>query len=144
MEQGLSQFELGWLAGLMEGEGYFGLRSDTHTAQVKLEMTDEDIVLRALILIQRITGKQHAITHVERREKRIELQTYVIAIYSKDAIKVMKKLIKYMGARRRRKIWQTLNRYREDKTPKAKVDLTAIVEELKLNRATVVPLRRLA
>lgn len=142
MEQGLTEFELGWLAGLMEGEGYFGLRSDTHTAQVKLEMTDEDVVLRALLLIQRITGRQHAITHVERKEKRNNLQTYVIAIYSKDAIKVMKKLIKYMGTRRRRKIWQTLNRYREDKTPKAKVDLTTILDELKLKRAVVIPLRR--
>jgi len=34
----LTEFELGWLSGLLEGEGYFGLRSDTKTPQPKAEV----------------------------------------------------------------------------------------------------------
>ena len=109
----LTDLELGWLAGLLEGEGYFGLRSDSGTHQVKLEMTDEDVVLRALILIQRITGNQHNITEVNRKDKKAHYQpTFVIALYGKDATKVMKKVVKLMGWRRRQKIWQTLNNFR--------------------------------
>lgn len=121
----ITDIEFGWLAGLLEGEGYFGLRSEASTPQVKLEMTDEDVVLRALILIQRITGKQHNLTYVKRKDKKAHYQpTFVIALYGKDAIKVMKKVVKLMGWRRRQKIWQTLNGFR---APVEKLDVKAVV-----------------
>jgi len=125
----LTEFELGWLSGLLEGEGYFGLRSDTKTPQIKLEMTDEDIVLRALLLIQRLTGKQHAIATVNRKGNRSHCQpTYIIALYSRDAIKVMKAVVRYMGSRRRQRIWQSLNGYAAK--PAEELDVKALVASI--------------
>ncbi len=48
----LSKFDLGWLAGILEGEGYFGYRYNKHKdtayldCSITMSSTDEDIIDR--------------------------------------------------------------------------------------------------
>lgn len=127
--------ELYWLAGLLEGEGSFqcGSYSKNLNLRVSLQMTDEDVVLRALVLIQRITGRQYSIyEYSPKREGRRCLTAYRVTVYGKDAIKVMKKVVRLMGQRRRKRIWQLLNGYRQ---PVEKPDLSNILSIVKLRQA---------
>lgn len=126
----LTDKELYWLAGILEGEGYFGLRSDDRkTLQVKVEMTDEDIVLRIAHLVGKLTNKYHDLSYVSRRDKLHVNDTCVLALYGKDAKTLMKNILPIMGSRRRKKIWQSLNGHFERK-PKAQVSKEIDISEL--------------
>ena len=121
MTSRISEFELGWLSGLLEGEAYFGF-----PLCIRLKMVDEDIILRALVLFQRITGKQ-----LEVKYKKVysdnHSQTCEVSIYGDNAAKVMRTVVKYMSARRRKRIWQALNGRRVEKN---KINLSNVVLNL--------------
>ena len=106
----LTDLELGWLAGLLEGEGYFGYDKSNSTKVIELCMADEDIIYRAAVMISKVTGKQPNINFVPpKTESRVP--TYRFKISGKSAVKIMKLLVKLMGSRRRKRIWQALNGY---------------------------------
>lgn len=44
----ISDFDLGWLAGIIEGEGYIGINENTNQTFLRVSMTDEDVI-RSLI-----------------------------------------------------------------------------------------------
>nr|YP_006666441.1 putative LAGLIDADG homing endonuclease [Trebouxiophyceae sp. MX-AZ01]AFQ93796.1 putative LAGLIDADG homing endonuclease [Trebouxiophyceae sp. MX-AZ01] len=86
MTLALSEIEIAWLAGLLEGEGYFGLdarsakRYNVSTAPpspfLRVAMTDRDIIERVSKLVKKrhfsptrltATGKQVYIVHVGDR-----------------------------------------------------------------------------
>lgn len=102
-----SDFGLGWLVGLLEGEGHF---SYSGTQQLVLGMTDEDIVLKYKAFIEDIlqTDKPlHLIvTHTGRSA---DLTMFTIRLYGANARAIMRLVVPYMGQRRRAKIWQTIN-----------------------------------
>jgi len=50
----LSQFDLAWLVGILEGEGSF--RFTNRTQRVTVNMTDEDIIYKIADIFQKITG----------------------------------------------------------------------------------------
>ncbi len=114
----LTDLELGWLAGILEGEGCFDYQS-SNSARIRVAMTDEDTVLRTLVLCQKVTGRAHKIKCYQPKgaaPKRQEWQlAYAVAIYGKDAIKVMRLIVHLMSARRRQRIWQVINGYRPQK-----------------------------
>jgi len=138
----LSDFELGWLAGILEGEGCFDL-STNRTPRVRVSMTDEDIVLRVSILFTRITGCYHQVfVHTPKGQgerRKAHQQAYTVAAYGSNAVKVIKKTVKYMGARRRQRMWQTVNRYKPKNIALDKATTSTLMEAMK---ADVVQLRR--
>lgn len=124
----ITDIELGWLAGLLEGEGSFTMNSDSKGVRVQLAMTDEDIVLRASIIIQSITGKRHTVYCYDAPKGKPDWSAaYKLGICGKDAKKVMKRIVRLMGQRRRKKIWQLLNGYRQPKVSMSKDDIVKLV-----------------
>jgi|SRR5882672_4427614 len=113
----MNELEIGWLAGLLEGEGYFAYGKVTQI--VTLEMCDDDIVNKAAILIAKITGNVPEVSCRKRKEKNRNY-TYQFTLTGRNARATMKSLVRYMGYRRRAQIWQALNGY---KTKKHEIDL---------------------
>lgn len=93
-----------WLAGILEGEGYFGAQKSLRPSgnyskriSVRLEMTDEDIISR----VADITGIGN-IGEYHRPGYRI---SYYWQVQSKtDASCIMRLIYPYMGKRRREQI----------------------------------------
>lgn len=103
----LSNFELGWLVGILEGEGCF---TYNNTQIVRIQMVDEDVMEAVRVLLSKITGKE--IEMVECEEKRSNRQnTYAINVSGERARQIMKTVVPFMHFRRRQKIWQLLNKY---------------------------------
>lgn len=124
----ITDIELGWLAGLLEGEASFTMNSDSKGVRIQLAMTDEDVVLRALIIVQAITGKRHNVYCYDAPKSKPDWSAaYKLNICGKDAKKVMKKIVRLMGQRRRKKIWQLLNGYREPKVSMTKDEIVKLV-----------------
>jgi hypothetical protein len=108
----LSDINIAWLAGLLEGEGSFGLdrrpqKRYNHStappgAYIKIAMTDEDIICRVAMLLNKNyfspsrltkTGKNVYICHIGDRTTLIYL---------------LPKLLPYMGKRRQKIIQECL------------------------------------
>lgn len=113
-----SSTEVAWLAGLLEGEGCFYL-SVLGYLQIELAMTDLDVVQRAA----KVGGAVTTIT--TRYDKRgTRKPTYRICFNGFQAIRIMEKILPYMGKRRTAKIerlikvWGSKNR-REQGLPPA-------------------------
>jgi hypothetical protein len=91
-----------WLAGLLEGEGYFGLyRHKDRTRQhpvVRVSMTDEDIIKRAAEAMGGATI--HRIHSPRFRENGWKPQ-YSATVYGKKAIAVIDSIYPHLGERRR-------------------------------------------
>src|SRR4029450_5026579 len=88
-----------WLAGLFEGEGYFGMSSQ-HAVKLSLGMTDRDVVEQAHQLM-RASGKiRTALPAFSRRLKAI----YSFEISGPAAVGWMVMLYGFLGQRRREKI----------------------------------------
>jgi hypothetical protein len=120
----LNDFELGWLAGLLEGEGGFQYGGGSQT--VRLEMSDEDIVLKAAALVYKLTNHQPTIRYQDRGNKK-HSPTYIFSISGAVAQQVMRAIVPHMGFRRRQRIWQVLNKFAPDKTIKAADILKLVV-----------------
>jgi hypothetical protein len=91
-----------WLAGLLEGEGYFGLVCRKGRASryltLRVSMTDEDIIKRAAEAMGGATI--HRIYSPRFRENGWQPQ-YSAALYGDKAIAVIDKIYPYLGERRR-------------------------------------------
>lgn len=129
----ISDYDLGWLVGLLEGEGHFGYY--TQTQRVVLRMTDEDVVFKCAALFEQITGEPCNVTeemHVGRRQ-----HTFLILIYGDRARQIMQLVVKRMGQRRRKKIHQALNKY----NVKKKVTISEVLN-LAPYTAAIIPIKR--
>ena len=95
-----------WLAGLLEGEGWFGLKlvGGRRYPQIILEMTDEDVVLRAATLME---GK------MKRRSPRENgwSDLFQIRVNGPKARSIMRQLEPFMGKRRGEKINTVLEKW---------------------------------
>lgn len=124
----LSEFEFGWLVGILEGEGCFDLHkknpNQKGTQRIKVMMNDEDTIHRVRDLFYRLTGKQASI-YRQTYEKENWEDSYQITLSGKDAALVMRMVVKHMSIRRRQKIWQCLNFYR---VQYKKMDIANIVK----------------
>lgn len=108
MQVKISDYELGWLVGILEGEGYFAYVNRGH--RVNLQMTDEDAVNSAAIIINKIIGKEVKITHRMPRNSKHQ-ESYQIVVGGESARILMKTIVPFMHGRRRSRIWQSLNNY---------------------------------
>lgn len=94
----MTDVELAWLAGLFEGEGCFYFRT---TPIAVLQMTDEDVVRKASVLLRR----KLRTTAKPLPSGKIVYQTETTGT---DAIGLMESLLPYMGIRRTAKIKEVL------------------------------------
>ena len=108
----ITKHELYWLVGLLEGEGHFRLHvtraNGTGSPKIDLKMTDEDVMYRAADIMSRLSGKPCLVTVNYSTNYKDSFQ---IQIYGERAMSVMRAIVKLMGNRRRKQIWQALNRY---------------------------------
>src|ERR1700679_2626097 len=106
----VSEIEIAWLAGLLEGEGNFGFNWNAirsgKSPRIRISMTDEDILQRVADLIGRITGNYPRVRgrSVLTGNKQ---PAYEVCTYGANANTIMRLIVGYMGQRRRKKIWQT-------------------------------------
>lgn len=105
----MEEKDLAWLAGLLEGEGSFlkAPPSSPNSPRISLEMTDEDIVERAALLM----GNK-AVNRINLRNPDWK-QTYRVIIKGSRAVKLMRILYPHMGLRRRSQIDAALETYVE-------------------------------
>ena len=91
--------DLMWLAGLLEGEGYFGIKGKS--PRLSIECTDRDVAGRAAMLLG---GKLRA--RLPRNER--SNATYVCEVGGEKAASAMAALLPHMGARRSSRIMDIL------------------------------------
>lgn len=95
----LSQEQLCWLAGLLEGEGcfYSPKIGRKRWPAIRLEMCDKDVVEK----VSRLWGRKLIpVKHMKPRRK----QLYITKVVGFCALELMKLLRPHMGARRGKKI----------------------------------------
>src|SRR5262249_47377725 len=102
----MTETDLTWLAGLLEGEGSFlkAPPSDPNCPRVSLEMTDKDVVERAALLMD---GKAVRINLKNILWKR----SYRVIIKGSRAVRLMQLLYPLMCTRRRSQIEAALETY---------------------------------
>lgn len=112
MKIALSDYELGWLVGILEGEAYFGYSG--RTQELKIRMTDLDTMFSVARSMSKITGNLIEVKSTGIR-KNGDQELFAVAIFGENAREVMQTIVPHMHHRRRAKIWQSLNKYRETK-----------------------------
>lgn len=110
--------DLYWLVGLLEGEGHF---SYSRTQQLVLGMTDEDVIIKAKRIIEKITRTEKPIHLIITNWRREELPMFTIRLYGAKARAMLKLIVPYMGERRRGQIWRTLNGYTGRRTDMSEI-----------------------
>lgn len=105
----LSQLELGWLVGLLEGEGTF--RYQNGTCHVVIKMVDEDTICKYIDVIYKLTSRRYEMKSYDRAHENRQ-QIYQVNICGENARIVMRTIVPYMSQRRKQRIWQSLNGYR--------------------------------
>jgi hypothetical protein len=118
----LSDFELGWLVGILEGEGTF--RYFHKSQKVVVQMSDEDTVYRIAATFERLTGQTCEVKDVKPQKTHHSLMHYV-ALNGESARIVMRTVVKHMSHRRRQKIWQCLNAF-DIENKRVKIDLVKL------------------
>lgn len=101
----ISDNDLLWLAGLLEGEGWFckAIPSD-NCPRLGIEMTDLDIIERVAKLFNRKVYKI-------KRQKVHYKDTYLVKLAGSHAIDLMKRLKPLMGLRRQKQIQEAIDSY---------------------------------
>ena|SRR6187399_1976866 len=95
-----------WLAGLLEGEGCFGLYK---TPTIRVGMTDFDVIEK----VRTIFDVTSAISISSNENSTIpsKVPVFQTMIYGKNAIELMKEVLPYMGQRRTQKILEIISEY---------------------------------
>jgi|SRR5882672_2169783 len=122
----LSAFDLGWLVGILDGEGYFGY--ERGTCRVTITMSDEDTINRVAGLFERCLSQQVNIVEENVRSDRPNSSAmYRINLTGDRARRIMRLVVRHMCYRRRQRIWQCLNGYIQ---PKLKLDIVSLIREV--------------
>ena len=109
----LKETDIAWIAGLLEGEGYFGIDNRSKDRYelsktppspfIKISMVDEDIIQRLSKLLDKsyfspsrktVTGKQVYTLHIGEKEK---------------VLFILQKILPYMGMRRGERITESIS-----------------------------------
>lgn len=110
--------DIAWLAGLLEGEGSFMLktkRSYNGTISISLQMTDKDIVERcATILKTKVYGPYTS--KQKKKNGEVKKETYLLSIFGTSAASWMMTLYPFMGERRKQKIENLLNHWKKQQS----------------------------
>jgi hypothetical protein len=95
-----------WLAGLFEGEAYFGTTYDRRLPQniyprIELQMTDRDVVEK----VSRMLG---IVMYETKRRSENRKPTWRVCVTGKKAKQIMHYLMPLMGERRKARILEVL------------------------------------
>ena len=101
MGRGITAIEIGWIAGILEGEGCFYYNS---SPSIVVVMTDEDTIAK----FAKIIGRPYTIKGVGGGYK----MNYCAAIYGSPAIAWMFTIYSLMSKRRQAKILETINKWK--------------------------------
>ena len=63
----MDKIQTAWIAGLLEGEGYFGFSKTRRFPYVSIEMTDRDVIQRASIVMD--AGNVKIVDNSRRRRR---------------------------------------------------------------------------
>ena len=102
----MADIDAAWLAGLLEGEGYFQITKPRHhhptQIVIRLSMTDKDVVEKAAKLLNNVP--------INEKAKTTERKTiYAISLTKRDEVeKVLLQILPYMGSRRTQRINECL------------------------------------
>lgn len=101
----MTDAELHWLAGLLEGEGCFtpwvSPTTKKATARLSISMVDEDVISRVAVLLNRTYYKKTRSADREQQQYRVEIK-------GKKAVEIMEILLPLMGQRRQARMRQTI------------------------------------
>jgi hypothetical protein len=103
----MTDIDASWLAGLLEGEGYFQITKPRHhhptQVVIRLSMTDKDVVERAAKLLNNVP--------INEKAKTTERKTiYAISLSKRDEVeKVLLQILPHMGNRRTQRINECLD-----------------------------------
>jgi len=98
----LMEFDTLWLAGLLEGEAHFA--SNANGCQIKLDMTDRDIVERAAKLLDVKIFVRPPDPRGNRK------QGYRLYVFGDKAVYVLNEIYPFMGQRRGERIKSLIER----------------------------------
>ncbi len=105
--------DFSWFIGIAEGEACFHFRENKNSPEFVISMTDEDIVEKvAKMLDADYRTYQPGGVSVSGGKYKIQ---HRIQVRGRKAIKIMEKVLPYMGKRRQEKITEILEAY----TPKS-------------------------
>ena len=102
----MADIDAAWLAGLLEGEGYFQITKPRHhhptQIVIRLSMTDKDVVEKAAKLLNNVP--------INEKAKTTERKTiYAISLTKRDEVeKVLLQILPHMGSRRTQRINECL------------------------------------
>lgn len=121
----LTELELAWLAGLLEGEGSFvpPPPSDPNRPRISIEMTDRDIVRRVATMFE--------LAYVQSRRYETKVnwkQSFCVILRGQRAVSLMKRLYPYMGERRKKRINEIISSYIEKPAAVAKLTDEAVLD----------------
>lgn len=121
--------DLAWLAGLLEGEAGFGYFGGTQC--VFLGMNDEDVVSKAASILSDILERNVNVgandynkSYKDGSKRAIR---YTIQLYGRNARTIMRVIVSKMGRRRRQQIWMALNKYSAPKNGLKAADIVKLV-----------------
>lgn len=103
--QTLQEKDLYWLAGILEGEAYFGKQTINTSPGIAVEMTDEDIIQRVCLIFNTKYCKPKVRQPTHK-------QSYKTIIRGQRAIDIMKIIYPIMGERRKNKILECIESYK--------------------------------
>ena len=117
----MTDFELGWLTGLLEGEGSFLAPppSEPNQPRFVLVMTDEDVVQKAAQLLE------VNYVHIWRPSNSKWKPAYKIQIKSSRAVNVMRAIRPHVGGRRGAKIDVILAQYEQSSKKRRLTEIEA-------------------
>jgi hypothetical protein len=101
-----SAVDVAWLAGLLEGEGHFGMssgRPGQRYPRIALKMTDEDIISR----VAELWGRSYYVAHDSSRPSTYKTQ-YRTEIKGNDARDIMRAVLPHLGKRRAERVAELL------------------------------------
>lgn len=126
----VTDFEVGWLIGILEGEGTF-IYTPKQTHRVTISMADEDTINRVIDVMSRLLGGVY-VAKGEIVPAKAEYSTMHTAnISGERARTLMRYVVKHMSNRRRQRIWRALNKF-------------VAVRKVELNIAEMIKSRRKA
>jgi hypothetical protein len=98
----MTDVELAWLAGLLEGEGCFSNRADRNCPVIEVKMTDLDVINR----VAEMFGRTAWLIPAQRKGYQDQYRT---KIQGEPARELMRKLLPMMGERRSARIQELLS-----------------------------------
>lgn len=100
-----SNFDLGWLVGIIEGEGcIFTITGTKGTPGIVVHMTDKDIITRISSLLDKPFYKK-------KRTNSSHKSVYSVGIYAFEAVELLTLIIPFLGLRRKTKAKEVLSKW---------------------------------